>query len=464
MSPPKAKAFAIHSLAHVQTWANAEDHLVKDALRLALPATGEQILSLLVGLVDTFLVGHLGAASLAAVGLSNQWVMLVMTFFGAVGTGTTALIARATGAGDETLAQRTLRQSLLLGLLLGFLASFLAYSLAGSAIALLGAKEDASGLAIVYLRTVALVLPLSGLMFIGNAAMRGAGDTRTPLKVMLAVNLINITVAWVLINGPLGLPRFGVLGSALGAVAGRLTGGVLVVFWLFQGRANLQLCLRGMRLDIPLIRRVLHVGLPTGIEQLLFRFALMTFVAIIASLGTAAYAAHQVAIDGESLSFMPGFGFGVAATTLVGQNLGARKPERARYSGYLAYGLGGGLMSIMGLVFFLFARQIVGFFTDDPQVIALGATPLRMVAIVQPFLAAAIIFAGALRGAGDTRYPMFVNGASAWCIRVPLAYLLAHVLGLGLTGAWMAMIIDLTVRGTLEFVRFRGGRWTHIQV
>ena len=425
---------------------------------------GEQLLSMAVGIVDTFLVGHLGAASLAAVGLANQWVFMATTLFGAIATGATALIARFTGAQENDQANEVLRQSVLLGALIGVMATILGLSLAGPAVTLLGAEEDVVKLGASYLRVVSSIFFFSTLMFIGNASLRGAGDTRTPLFVMLVVNVLNIIIAWTAINGPFGLPRLGVVGSALGAATGRLVGGVLVMAILLKGRAGIRLTLAGWRPDLGLIRRILRVGLPTGLEQLLFRTGHMVFARILAELGTVAYAANQVAINGWALSFMPGFGFALAATTLVGQSLGARDPEGAQQRGYTAYRLGAGLMGMVGLAFLLFPAQIVGFFTDDPQVIALGTMPLRMVGLIQPLLAATMIFAGGLRGAGDTRFPMFINGGAIWLIRLPLAYLLALVLGWGLPGAWAALALDMSLRGVLNFLRFRGGRWKTIKV
>ena len=357
-----------------------------------------------------------------------------------------------------------LRQSVLLGALIGVMATILGLSLAGPAVTLLGAEEDVVKLGASYLRVVSSIFFFSTLMFIGNASLRGAGDTRTPLFVMLVVNVLNIVIAWTAINGPFGLPRLGVVGSALGAATGRLVGGVLVMAILLKGRAGIRLTLAGWRPDLGLIRRILRVGLPTGLEQLLFRTGHMVFARILAELGTVAYAANQVAINGWALSFMPGFGFALAATTLVGQSLGARDPEGAQQRGYTAYRLGAGLMGMVGLAFLLFPAQIVGFFTDDPQVIALGTMPLRMVGLIQPLLAATMIFAGGLRGAGDTRFPMFINGGAIWLIRLPLAYLLALVLGWGLPGAWAALALDMSLRGVLNFLRFRGGRWKTIKV
>jgi putative MATE family efflux protein len=226
-----------------------------------------------------------------------------------------------------------------------------------------------------------------------------------------------------------------------------------------RGRAGIRLRLAGLRPDWHLIRRILHVGLPTGMEQILFRSGHMVYARMLAELGTIAYAANQVAMNALSISFMPGFGFALAATTLVGQGLGARDPEGAQRRGYTAYRLGAGLMTVMGTIVVLFPEQLIGFFTEEAGVIAVGSQPLRLVGLVQPLLAAAMVFAGGLRGAGDTRYPMVITGACIWGLRVPLAYLFGLVMGWGLLGAWSAMAIDFGLRGVLNFLRFRSGGW-----
>jgi putative MATE family efflux protein len=452
-------------------WLNNQDQaqsaqaaVRRDVLRLALPAMGEQLLSMMVGIVDTFLVGHLGAAPLAAVGLANQWVFMATSLFGAIATGATALVARFIGAGKPDEADLVLRQSVLVGALIGVIATALGLSLARQAVTLLGAQDEVIVLSRDYLRIVSSILFFSTLMFIGNASLRGAGDTRTPLYVMLVVNALNIVVAWTAINGPFGLPKLGVAGSALGAATGRFVGGVLVVALLLKGRSGIQLRLTRLRPDWNLIRRILRVGLPSGVEQLFFRSGHMVFARILAELGTVTYAANQVAMNGWSLSFMPGFGFALAATTLVGQGLGAEDPDAAQQRGYTAYRMCATLMGAVGLVFLLFPAQIVGFFTDDPQLIALGTMPLRMVGLIQPLLSANMVFAGGLRGAGDTRFPMIISGGSIWLIRLPLAYLFAIVFGWGLLGAWGALALDLSLRGVLNFLRFRSGRWKTVEV
>ncbi len=440
------------------------ESIAREVLTLALPAVGEQMLNMAVGIVNTFLVGHLSAAALTGVGLSTQLIMMTIALVAAVTTGSTALIARAVGARDFRTANRVLGQSMLLGGVIGIVTTLLGVGLAHRALYLMGARDDALRLGTDYLRIVSVTFLLSTLMFVGNACLRGAGDTRTPLRIMMLVNGVNIVVAWVLINGTFGLPQLGVVGAALGATVGRGLGGALVLRALLHGRSGLRLQRLPWAPNLSTIGRILHVGLPSGAEQLLLRLGQISFVRIVAALGTTAYAAHSVALNTESVSFMPGFGFAVAATTLVGQGLGAQDDRLAERYGYVSYALGAAIMGLMGVVFILFARPLVSVFTDDAEVIALATGPLRLIGFVQPMLAAMMIFAGALRGAGDTRVPMLITGAALWLIRVPLGALVVLVLGWGLQGAWTVMAIDLSLRGALNFLRFRSGRWKAVQV
>ncbi|MFH1567208.1 MAG: MATE family efflux transporter [Gemmatimonadota bacterium] len=431
-------------------------------LRLAVPSAGEALLGMMVGLVSTYLVGHLGAASLTAVGLSAQWAMTAMILFTAVGTGATALIARMVGAEDWSGANRVVVQSLAVAFGLGAVASALLFVLAEPALRLMGAEEEALAQGVMYLRMVSSAYAVSAVMGIGNACMRGAGDARTPLLVMAVVNAVNVVLAWVLVRGAGPVPALGLRGAALGDVTGRVAGGVLVVLLLARGRAGLRLEWHGP--DLEIVRRMLRVGLPAALDQLIFRLGMLAYIRVVSALGTVAFAAHQIALNGESISFMPGWGFAMAATTLVGQGLGARDDERAERDALLSFYVAAGFMSCMGVAFLLWAPQIIGLFTEEAEVIVLATTPLRLIAVVQPFLAAMMVFAGGLRGAGDTLTPMVVNGLSVWLLRVPLSLLVTRWLGWGLTGVWLVMALDLTVRGTVLYAQFRGGRWKRVQV
>ena len=388
--------------------------------------------------------------------------MAAMVLFSAVGTGATAVTARMIGAEDVKGANRVVSQSVLIAFGCGLLSSFLLVTFAEPTMVLMGATGASLAQGVRYLRIICIVFPVSSMIFVGGACLRGAGDTRTPLLVMGVVNVFNIVVAWVLVEGIGPFPALGVEGAAYGSALARFLGGLIVFVLLLKGRSGLRLRWRG--LDREVMWRILRIGLPASLDQLIFRIGSLVWIRIVASLGTVAFAAHQIVLNGESISFMPGWGFAVAATTLVGQGLGARDHERAEKDALVAFYFSAVFMSLMGIVFFLFAAQIVGLFTDDADIIAMGTLPLRLIGLVQPFLAAMMVFSGSLRGAGDTLTPMLVNGASVWLLRIPLSLLVVEWLGWGLTGVWMVMALDLTVRGIVLFWQFRVGRWKTIEV
>lgn len=441
-------------------------------MRLALPAVGEQFLNMLVGLSDTYLVGHIAASTqaklgygpvegLAAVGLANYVLWIVTTLFIAGAVGSTALIARATGAQNHDEANTVVRQSVLLGVLMGIIGLVVMYAGASLAMQLFNASPRVLPLGVTFLQITALSMPLTGLMFMLNAALRGAGDTRTPLLVMILVNGLNIAISWLLVNGRLGMPAMGVEGAAWGTAVSRGVGGLLVVGMLLRGCGILKLD-RLPRPDRAMLHRIVRVGLPTGAEMMVFQGALVIFARFVTHLGDVAYAAHNTVVTAESISFLPGFGFAVAATTLVGQGLGAQDAQRARRSGHEASLQAAVFMGFMGVLFVLFPGQLLGLLVNDAAVVEAGIVPLRMVGVIQPLLAANFVYAGALRGAGDTRWPLLIKLISPWLVRLPLALLLIPLYGL--TGAWIAMCVDLALQGVLAWWRFRSNSWERIKV
>jgi putative MATE family efflux protein len=442
-------------------------------MSLALPAVGEQVLNTLVGLSDTFFVGHLSDAAsarlgytsstaLAGVGLANQIVWLITVVFMAVSVGSTALIARARGAGDHETTNRVLRQSLLVGLAMGLLATVAGVALAQPAIAMLGADADVLPRGVAFLQIAASTFATAALLFIGTAALRGVGDTRTPLFVMLGVNVVNIALSWLLVNGNLGAPTLGVAGSAIAAAVARGGGGLVLVALLLRGRSGLRLTL-DLRPEWATLRRLVRIGAPSGAEQLVFQGALLVFVRFVTSLGTAAYAAHNVVLNIESLSFLPGMGYAIAASALVGQRLGAGQPDEANASTYEALRQGLLMMTLLGAAMVLFPHPLIALFVDDPQVIAAGAGAMRIAGLMQPFMGINFIMSGGLRGAGDTRWPLLTKLISTWGVRLPLVIAIMP-LGLGLSGIWIAMCTDFVVQALLAFWQFQRGKWKTLRV
>ncbi|HEY7127484.1 MAG TPA: MATE family efflux transporter [Ktedonobacterales bacterium] len=443
---------------------------------LALPAIGEQVLALLVGLSDTFLTGHLStqamaqlgygrADAVAGVGAAGMITWVVLTLFFAVGVGATALVARAVGAKDRGLGTRSAGQALILGALSGILLTVVALPLVRVVIDVIGVQGTVADLAAAFLRIFALGLPAVGVAYAANASMRGSGDTRRPLIVMMVVNGTNIAASWLLMNGlpGLGIPALGVIGSACGAAAGWTLGAALAVFFLTrQHPVSPRITRAAMRPDRIVMWRILRIGLPSAAELFVLQFGVVAFSRFVVDLGAAVYAANTTINNLESIGTLPGLGFAVAATTLVGQALGAENPELARRSAWAALRPCFVFMLCMGLCAAFLPQLLLNLFVADAGVVQAGTWALRFSLLTLPALSVSFICNGSLRGAGDTKFPVVVRAAGTWGVRLPLALLLIPIFGL--IGARLAMAGDFWMQAGLASWRFRSGDWRKAKV
>jgi len=424
------------------------------------PATVESVLQMGVGLVNTGMVGHLSATAIGAVGLTNRATMVAWALFQAVSTGATVLVAQAVGSGRRDRAKTVATQALLFGTT-GVLTLAAVFALLGSRLLAIF-KPDPSLLdtATKYLRIVVIGMPAVGIMTAAGACLRGAGNTRTPMVIAVFVNLMNLAGNSVLIYGRLGFPALGITGSAISTVLAQWTGAFLALFAIMGRNSPLGLVARGpWKFARQELREMLDIGLPSTGESLFWQAAAIILTLFITGFGTEALAAHQLGLQAESISYMPTAGFGIAATALVGQAIGARNYHLAkRVTREL-----GVLITIItaftaGLLIFL-PEQILALLTNDPEVIALGAIYLRLMGTAQIPQQLGGVLSGALRGSGDTRTPMYVAALGLWCVRLPLAYVLAFPMGMGIAGVWTGMTVDLFVRFTLTVMRYRRIPW-----
>ena len=440
---------------------------LRPLLRLALPVLAEHSLHLLVIFSDTVLAGrYFGTEELAAMNVIFYTVWFLENLFGLVAIGSTALIARFVGAGDWNTARRTVNQSFLTGAVLALVLTGGGVLLIDDFVSAMQLSGRSAQMASEYLLLVILVLPAIMVESIAVSCLRGAGDTVSGLIVMSIVVAVNLLVSWSLIAGWGPLPEMGFFGLAIGTATAHVTGGVLLLALLLRGRAGLRLKLRSLRPDMPLIRRLLRVGVPGGTDVILIVVCHLAYMATINALGDLQAAAHGVAVKIEALAFLPGAAFQVAAATLAGQYLGAGDHAKATRSVLLSLAIGGAGMTAMGVVFFVAATPLSEMFlgVNNPEVVGAAAPLLRIVSISMPALAMAMILGGALRGAGDTRVPMLLNLIGYLGVRLPGAYLLAHTWGLGVEGAWIAMVVDIYVRCGLILWRFLHGGWKRIKV
>lgn len=444
----------------------------RQVVRLALPVLVEQALLYLVGLSDTILTGrYLGEDQLAAVTVASYLLWLVGAMLAVVSVGPTALVARMVGAGRRGDAARVCEQSIGLALLIGTSITIGAMLCAPKIVGMLNLSGEPAEEAVTYLRIILTVTPLLACTAAGNACLRGTGDTRTGMWVMILVNLLNLAFSWILVQGFGPFPEMGLAGVAAGTAIGEGVGGLVILTLLVKGRSGLSIALAGMAPRLAELVRILRISLPAVGESLTNSGCQLWFLALINQLGPVSTAAHGVAIRCESIAFLTVTAFAVASSTLTGQYLGARRPDLAAQAAKTAWGLGVLTLTILGVVVYWLAEPMFGLFLGDnqPLVTAEGVPVLRVVAFALPALATISVLNGALRGAGDTRFPWLIVLIGYFAVRIPLTYLLTTSKadggwGLGLLGAWYAMFADLSVRGVLVAGRFLQGGWRKCRV
>lgn len=442
----------------------SRQELVQAVWQLAWPVIVTLLLESLVGLVDTLMVGRLGANAVAAVGVGAQILNSLSIAMTAVGTGTLALVARSIGAGQRDFAERVVAQSLLAAFVLSCACIVPVVVFADTVVGWFGVEPRVRELGTWFTRLVMFSIPQSAALFVIGSALRAAGDTRTPLWIGALVNVINVVGNYVLIFGALGLPALGVRGSALATVIAFTVGMVFGLALLFRGRLTLRLEPHHFTLDFALIRRVLRIGYPAATEQLLMQVGFFLYLVFAARYGTSAVAAYFIGVRILALSFLPGYGFAAAAAALVGQNLGARQPSLARRSGWESNRLAVYLMSACGVAIIALARPIASAFVDDPAVIQDTVLFIWALGISQPFMAVDFTLGGALRGAGDTRFPLVAVFVGFYGCRLGCAYLASQVFHLELQWLWFSLVGDYIARAALKTWRFRGDRWQKIRV
>lgn len=446
----------------------------RQVLVLGWPSLLQQLLIFVVMIYDAWLAGRYKPAT--GDHLSSQagqtTAMYLTWFLGSYGiivsVGATALVARFIGAGDSRGATHVTNQALLLGFILGAIGSAVGWIFCEPFMRLLQLEGDSLTFATDYMRPIFAALLFQMVTSAGIASLVGAGDTRMGLWVLGGIALLNFPLAYLFRHGGGPIPAFDFQGIAIGTAFSQIVGCIAVLIVLLRGRAGLRISLAHLHPDGQLIRRLLRISVPAGIDSLLIAVGQLFFVGIVNRLSEAEKVGHGIALRWEALAFLTGTAFGTAAMTMVGQNLGAGQPERASHSTWSAFRLCCVTMCVCGLIFVVFAPSMFALFCpfeDQRGAIEAGVPVLRLIAVAMPPLAATIVFTAALRGAGDTRVPVLFTIVGFFALRLPLAmYLTRPELGLGLMGAWIAMIVDVFARGTFVLLRFASGHWRRMVV
>jgi putative MATE family efflux protein len=458
--------------------------LLRAMLVLSIPVLLEQVLNMLVSLTDTYLANHVAeamptmteaelasvhattAAAGAAVGTISYIMWFVGLITGAIGTGSTALISRATGARHRSLANSICGQSMILAVIAGIVLGILFYVLATPISVISGLEGQAREFARSYIQILSIAMPLMTILMVANACLRGAGDTFTPFVAYFFVAIINLVVSYGLTFGVWGFPKLGFNGIAIGTVVSYMFGGIAQTIVLLIGRGELRLFVHRLIPHWHNLKRLLRIGVPSGLESSLNWGVNFVLIIIINAMDrtNASGAAHNITVRIEGISYLMGFAFAVAAATMVGKSLGMKDPQRASRCARLAFIAGGAMMTTMGLLFITLGHLPARWFSQDAQIIEMVTRCLFITGFIQTGFAAAMVFGGALRGAGDTFVVMIVNLASVLLLRLTGVVIVGWYLRMGLAAIWIVLSIELMIRGALLYARFASGKWKHVKV
>ena len=442
-----------------------------EIIKLTIPVFFELLISSLFGMVDMMMVGNSGAPSvttpsIAATGVTNQVILIGIAMAQAMSVGGTAMISRYYGAKEKNKIPNVIKHLIILIVII-LIIPFVIVNLLFSRqiMGFIGAEVGTINIGLNYFKIIIIGFIFQSLNLSIFASIRGVGDTRTPMKINIGVNLLNVVGNYILIFGKFGLPALGVTGAGISTSLSHVVAFIILVIILLNKNHVVKLNLsQTFRFNKKIINNLLKVGGPAALEQVGFRLGVVFFIKIVSSLGTVAYATHQIVSNILSLSFAPGQAFGIAAATLVGRSLGQGSTNEANIFIKKGNRLAIGSSILFALLFFFSGSNIVSLYTDDMSVIALSARVMRIVAVIQPFQASAFSVSGGLRGAGDTVSTLIVTMVGVVVIRLSLAYVLINMMGMGITGAWIAMLCDQIIRWAgIEF-RYRTGKWKNIEL
>ncbi|RMF87100.1 MAG: MATE family efflux transporter [Nitrospinota bacterium] len=441
-----------------------EGSLLRSVLRLALPMLLGNFLLNTLNIVDMIFVGKLGPAAIAAVSIGGTLEGLIWTVLVGMGMATTAMVSRYVGAREPHVATQAAVQSLFLAVLFSLVIALIGATAAAHLLRLLGAASEVvevgtGYVAITFIGSFTLIL-----YFVIQSIFRGAGDAVTPMIIMAIIAGLNILLDPLLIFGLWIFPRLGVTGAALATTTARGVGLIVSFYYLFRPQSPLPFARSDLRIRLDLIRRLVTIGFPSSINAALLSLASIILMRIVSAYGTIALAAYGVGLRLDLIAMMPGWALGNSAATLVGQNLGAEKKERAAQSAWLVTGLHVGIMFVLATTFYLFAEPIIAVFNTHPEVIRVGQEYVRIVVLSYPFLALSMVLSRAFGGAGDTISPLVVTSLSLFGLLFPLSLLLPRLWSLGTRGVWMAIAVATVFQGSAMALWFLQGRWKERKV
>ena len=437
----------------------------KNSFNMSWPCAFEAVLVSLVGSIDIMMVGGLGAEAIAAVGLTNQpkFVLLAMIF--SLNVGVTAIVARRKGAEDFKGANSCLKQSIILSFIISLIMAISGYIFANEIMLFAGAGEDVINDSVAYYKILMVSIVFTSLSLTINAAQRGVGNTKISMRTNVVANIVNLIFNYFLINGIWIFPRLEVRGAAIATTLGSIVGFLMSVFSVYYNTRILDLRGKGnWKFDKATMKAFLSISGSSVVEQVFMRIGFFSFAIIVAALGTIAFATHQICMNVINLSFCFGDGLSAAAASLVGQNLGAKRPDKAKIYGKTGQRMAFIISTVLFFVFILARKQIIMLFNSEEHIVSLGGMIMIIIAFTTHAQTSQTVYNGCLRGAGDTKFVALISFISIALIRPALAWILCFPTNLGLKGAWIALFADQTMRYILGKKRFDSGKWTKIKI
>ncbi|WP_042679984.1 MATE family efflux transporter [Anaerosalibacter massiliensis] len=437
----------------------------KEIFSLALPAIFEMLLHTLVWTFDTGMVGRLTPEAISSVTLGAQIMFTVSNILGALGVGTTAMVSRNIGAMNSERAENIAVQALSLGIIISLVVGSIGIILSDNIFHGLVDDPKVMELGTEYLRIVFIGAFFLIPTMIGNSILRGAGNTYVPMISAGMANIFNIVGDYVLIFGKLGFPRMETKGAAIATAFGQIVGAIITFYYLFKTNNYIRVKVKGLfKFNREILNSLVNLSFPAILEVFMNEGSRLVSSFWIAQLGTLSYASNSITVAAESISFMPGYGFAIAATTLVGQNLGSKDVEKAEKSVNASIYYAILLMGIVGILFFAIPYPIMRLFSSDKETVFLASKCLRIGAFEQIPTAIGMTLSGALKGAGDTKGPFRISLVTNFLVRLPLIFLIVFVFKLPIIYIWVATNIQYLVEATLMTIKYKKGAWKNILI
>lgn len=447
----------------------------KDILSLALPILTEQIFVISMGMVNTMMAGHIGKEAVSAIGMVDSINNIFIAFFSALAVGGTVVVAQYVGRGNIKKANAALKQALYAGFLLSFVITIITWILREPLISILYGQADPLVInnAYIYLGITLLTYPLISIDLISNGILRGAGDTKTPMKITIFMNFINVILSYFFIYGidvknshfHIYIPGMGIKGAALGIAAARTTGAIIIIIVLLRGSRIIKLNkIFKFKFDREYLNSIFGIGIPASVESLLFNAGKLITQIYIVSMGTISIASNSISGSIAGMINIPGNALSIAATAIVGQHMGRKKEKEAENSLRYILFFSAVCLTTLGLISIPLAKVLASLYTDNADIINLSAKIIRVNGIFIIFWPFSFVLPAGLKGAGDAKYTMVTAIIGMWIFRITLGYLLGINLHLGLLGVWLGMFIDWIVRGALYYIRLNNGKWKNHSV